>query len=995
MADCDKDQEAQTRSESEDKELREKPKVKLPLVPTVPGNAWSQMRAREQEHIRERELHKLEFGELGYDPNTGISCLPFLFAVGLAFLMEVVITRPTASYSSSSSTMRKSSGLDYDEALALPMPKPRLMAVSSSVPVLEPTVSKPNVLTKLSGLKTQGDKEPHPGDKGAGTKVEGEKKKSMMATLRSKLSFKELGKEFRKAQDPPLSAMPRLPSNAGTPQVGKTKQSPPESVDFDEERLYVPKPRDPGVHPDSAPVQTTRFSDSGSFVSSKQSASSCPAQQAKGNDRLDAKALRDTQEQHRPHKKVGNVEPMTRLDTVLIDGSSPLASTGDTSRGHPAVVDAERRYISLKVENETSVPSEPKTDATSTESPASYKLSTSNAPKGIAPVSSSCERKQSTVEKNRPLVVSSDQQRPPSVRTQDQTEVTTPSGQYSRRSSSRSQEHMASSSGQADPAFDPTHMRMPFDSQLPIDDPRFYSGVTTHGGYAPPPPHPGYQNTVTLEQQISTYMDSLHIHVDGTANKLARSFENSNNWSTDQILRGTGHLSELMRKLNNRVMSDTEVMRELQRVMMEVKIQVGAIQREQRQMEDRMTQLFQSEYNKLKGEISALASTLKSNFPYNPVEDARSMNTRLQGSRDVIRWSKDNERPQQFMKMKSRQMRKEEVVTKNTESRGEEHNCESVALDNKHAEEHTLTDDVPTPMAAFPTPGLHSDDRKDHFTDPHPRRLILKDPSKISTGSPEPLHSSSEKGKERTASSQTLVHKASAEIMKFPAKMGLFYPFRRGRDRRSSESKAASRSLPPAKRGKDDKTPEEQDSMKQEPLPFTPPLQTRAIATIGAEHHQVEVSPSRVHPALRNLAQQQIMAERERLNNQETMTSRQLLRSSRSFQDLNSRSRNAASFDWIDSSIESPSESTSRSQNQQDLAMGFPALTTASLRSSSRARSPLTAFAEARMSQASDVSFYYRGPTPPPRGSEASESSLSTWYQAAYAYKSIEKPEDD
>lgn len=76
MADRDKDQEAQTRSESEEKELRERPKVKLPLVPTVPGNAWSQMRAREQEHIRERELYKLEFGELGYDPNTGMSCLP-------------------------------------------------------------------------------------------------------------------------------------------------------------------------------------------------------------------------------------------------------------------------------------------------------------------------------------------------------------------------------------------------------------------------------------------------------------------------------------------------------------------------------------------------------------------------------------------------------------------------------------------------------------------------------------------------------------------------------------------------------------------------------------------------------------------------------------------------------------------------------------------------------------------------------------------------------
>ncbi|KAE8134378.1 hypothetical protein BDV38DRAFT_273564 [Aspergillus pseudotamarii] len=977
MTDCGKDQEAQTRSESEDKELKERPKVKLPLVPTMPGNAWSQMRAREQERIRERELHKLEFGELGYDPNTGMLCLPSIFAVGLTFLK--------------SSTMRKSSGLDYDEALALPMPKPRLIGVSSSAPVLEPTVSKPNVLTKLSGLKRQGATEPHPGDKGADTKVEGEKKKSMIATLRSRLSFKELGKEFRKAQDPPLSTMPRLPPSVGIPQVEKIKQSPPGSFDFDEERLYIPKRRDPGVHPASAPVQATRFSDPGSFESSKQSTSSCPAQQAKGDGKLDAITLKDTQKQHRPYHKVGNVEPMTRLDTVLIDGSSPLASTGDTSRSHPAVVDAEQRYISMKVDIEPSVPSKSNTDATSIMSPAS----TSNEPKGVAPMSSPCERKQSKVEKSRPLVVSSDQQRPLSVRTQDQTEVTTPSGQYNRRSSTRSREQQASTPGQAEPVFDPTHMRMPFDPQLPMDDPRFYSGATTHGGYAPPPPHPGYQNTVTLEQQISTYMDSLHIHVDGTANKLARSFENNSNWSTDQILRHTGHLSDLMRKLNARVMSDTEVTRELQRVMMEVKIQVGAIQREQHQMEDRMTQLFQSEYNKLKGEINVLASTVRSTLPYNPAQDARSMNTRLQGSRDVIRWSKDNERPQQFRKMKSRQMRKGDVVTKNTDSRGgEEHNCESVAL-NKHAEEHMLTDDVPTPMAAFPTPSFHGDDRKDHFTEPHSRRPILKDPSTGSTGSPEPLHSSSAKGKGRTASSQTLVHKASAEIMKFPAKMGLFYPFRRGRDRRSSESKIASRSLPPTKRSKGDKTFEGPESMKQEPLPFTPAMQASAISTTGAEHRQVEISPSRVHPALRNLAQQQIMAERERLDTQDNMTARQLLRSSQSFQDLNSRSRNAASFDWIDSSIESPSESTSRSQNQQDLAMGFPALSTAPLRSSSRADSPLTAFAEARMSQASNVSFGYRGPTPPPRESEASESSLPTWYQAAYAYKPIEKPEDD
>ncbi|KAE8371459.1 hypothetical protein BDV26DRAFT_286765 [Aspergillus bertholletiae] len=973
MTDRDKDQEAQTGSESEEKELRETPKVRLPFVPSMPGNAWSQMRAREQGRIHERELYKLEFGELGYDSNTGMF---------LTFLMGVVIARPAASYSSRPSTMRKSSALDYDEALALPMPKPRLMAVSSSAPVLEPTVSKPNVLTKLSGLKRQGVIEPHPGDKGAGTNVEGEKKKSMIATLRSKLSFKELGKEFRKVQDPPLSAMPQMPLRAGTPQVQKAKQSPPRSFDFTVKGPYIPKPKDPGVHPTSAPVQTTRLlSDIGSLESSKQSASSCPVQQTQCDDRYDAETHKHTQKQNRPHHKVGNVEPMERLGTVLIDGSSPLASTGDTTRGHPVFVDAEQCYISMKVENEAPVPYKPKTDATPTESLASYKPSTSNAPDGIVPASSPCKHKQSMAEKNGPLVVSSDQQRPLSVRTQDQGEVTITSEQYSRHSSARSLEHRASGLAQAEPVFDPTNMRMPFNHESPMDYSRFFSGVTTHGGYAPPPPQPGYQNTVTLEQQISTYMDLLHVHLDGTANRLARSFENSNNWSTDQILRQIVYLSDLIHKINNRVRVDTEVTRELQRITMEVKIQVGAIRREQLQMEDRMTQLFQSEYNKLKGEINALASA-----------DAKSMSTRLQGSRDFIRWGKYNERSQQFRMMKTRQMRKGGVVTKDTESGGgEEHNCESVAL-NK---ERTCTDRVPAPMAAFSTPSFHGDDSKDHFTEFHPRRLALKGPSNTSSGSPEPLCSSSAKGKERAASSQTLVHKASAEIMKFPAKMGLFYPFRRARDRRNSESKIASRPLPPTKHSKDEAAFEEQESKKQELLPSTTPIQTSNMATTEAEDCQADISPSNVHPALRSLGQRQIMEERERLRARDTMTSRQLLRSSRSFQDFNSRSRNAASFDWIDCSFESPSESTGCSQNQPDLAMGFPALSTASLRSSSRSDSPLTAFNEARISQASEFSFSYRGPTPPPRESETDEPILPAWYQSAYAYQSIGESDDN
>ncbi|KAB8239165.1 uncharacterized protein BDW43DRAFT_306050 [Aspergillus alliaceus] len=966
MTDHDKDPEIQTRSE--EKQPSERPKVRLPFVSSMPGNAWAQMRTRERER-REKGLYGLEFGDLGYST-------------------ESTLTRPIASSSSRPNTIRKLSGLNYDEGLALPMPKPsHLTAGNSSDPVPGPTTaSKLNVRTKLGGAKKQAATEPVPAENVAGTRVEGEKKRSIVATLKSKLSFKELGKEFRKAQDPPLSAMPRLPPSVGNPQGEENKQSPPGPLDFDEEKLYVPKPRQPGVHPASAPAETTTFLDTGSCESSKNSASSCPIQQAKDFDKLNAESLKGVLDQDQPHQKVANVDPMTRLGAVLIDGSS-LATVGESSRGHPMVVDAERRIISTKVENKPPISTKSKTDATSAKGPV---LSIHNAPKGQisnAAISSPYNDRQSTVENSHPLIVSSDQQRPLPARAQETARVDNLSDQYSRRSSTRSRRSFAAA--QAVPALDSTQSRPPFDPHVPIDDTCFCSGVTSHGGYAPPPPHPGYQNTVTLEQQIATYMDSIHIHVDGTANRLARTLENVHNWSADQIVRQIEALQDHMRTLHSRVVREIE---EVQRAMTELQTQISALQREQLQMEDRIMQYLQSELSKLRSEINASASTVRSSsLPYNPAQDTRSANIRSQGSLGFLRWSKDD-RQQPFRKSKPRLVEKDEVGMNNTGNRkGGKHNQNEPDTLNKHAEEQTLSDDVPTPTAAFRTPSFHGDGKTDHFT--HSKQHSLEGSGKTSTESPEPLRHHSVKGKEKADNNHTSVHKeVNTHTMRYPAKMGTFYPHTR--DESDNQSKNESDPLPPAQCSRDNKASENQNPKEQEELPTTPPMQTAPFSIVETARRLAEDSPSSIHPALRDQTQQQIMAERERLNTQSTLTLKQHLRSSRSYQDLSSRSRNAASFNWNDCPFGSPSASSSRGQVLQDLALGYTPLSAAPLHPISGEMEALTPFAEARLSQAKEVTaFAYRGPTPPPRQSESDELDLPTWYRAAYAYKSIEKNE--
>lgn len=106
--------------------------------------------------------------------------------------------------------LRKMSGLDYDEALALPMPKPRHLKTDSddSSNPFQDGNERPNLLKKRFATDTvtslvHATPEPaSPKDKHEG------KKKSRLEMIKSKLSFKDLRKEIVKED---LAACPATP----------------------------------------------------------------------------------------------------------------------------------------------------------------------------------------------------------------------------------------------------------------------------------------------------------------------------------------------------------------------------------------------------------------------------------------------------------------------------------------------------------------------------------------------------------------------------------------------------------------------------------------------------------------------------------------------------------------------------------------------------------------------------------------------------------------
>ncbi|KAL5045525.1 hypothetical protein BDW71DRAFT_79168 [Aspergillus fruticulosus] len=799
-------------------------------------------------------------------------------------------------------TTRKPSSLDYDAELALPMSKPRHVR-----PEISSTAGKSSAMSKPNVTKKRSTTEPSmPSDRSSKSDSSEKKKKSKVATLRSKFSLKDLAKEYRK-ETPLLSGMPKLGGGSGSAAQRTSSDGEDQSKSthtFNEVKLYVPKTRTGDVLPNSAPPHTSEFRDSTS--TDKQSILSCPSVHIppiKGSDdgRTEAKFK---------HSLVhvtdaGQSVPNARLETMLLDGSSPPARAGEcTNTGQPEFIKVHDRVTSMKAEkNETAVPSSPQTPppAPLRCGAAAYSPSIYNTPKDVSSkAAKSSLHEKGAIKPKHPFIVSSSdyKEKPHEEQNEDQNEdhfFLDPREPPLPPLPLKSRDRVVKSS-QTDSSA--------------IDEAQYFTGVTSHGGYAPPPPHPGYQNTVTLDQQLASHVDSLHYHLDTAVNRLARTVENGNNWSADQILKQVDSVFDLARMINTRSATQADIIKDLSRISMEARNQAYLARQETFLVEERMKAFVQQEIAKLKNELSDLVLSNSGIAKTQPqFQDSRA-DTPCLGGQGGSR-SSSGKRNLRQNKNKSRSVSaKQDDLTKPTDNKNgvaedQESKLGSVrqaeAITGKDPASQNPGDDVPTPTAAYRTPKPRTDD----FAPSVPvERDIRENPGEGSSGSPKSKAAKSRisgpmlisnfpsaagvgqrKSPDTNQPSSPQRESAtkprrvfSSDDLKTPKKKGSVFSFRRKGD---GDNLSGNRFLRTPRRTKESKSFSNQESQsprfsissptktRAAPAPpcssaSTTPSDATVIALAGAQIQRQE-SPSMIHPALRNPQQRQIMAERERL----------------------------------------------------------------------------------------------------------------------------------
>ncbi|EAU29490.1 predicted protein [Aspergillus terreus NIH2624] len=749
-------------------------------------------------------------------------------------------------------TSRKSSGLDYDQELALPMPKPRHVPIPDG----EETTAhsqKVSVLTKALTKRRNTNTESSQSE-GTEQKGEGDKKPSRMAVLRSKFSLKDIGKDFRK--DNPLTSVPSLPKDS---MLQSERKSAGIEGNYHEARLYMAKARELDAQPLSAPpFQTTTFIDMGVHnnnenpmgASQNFEAITVDGKMDKGKKAVCDVAYIDES------PVLGKAEPMQHVQTVLLDGSSPLARTGEFSNeGHAEVVNSDHRVSGMKAEGESFaaiVNKPPVIPAAASPYVPSVKTSAEIEKQSAAKLDDHAAEKKN--EKKYPLVVSS--QKGSSVASsagKSYSPFIVSSDQATAYNKYYPAVGQPTAFGPAVSTFDPLHNVQhdaPYNTQtMTMNYDAYYAGVTSQGGYAPPPPQEGYQNTVTLEQHVATQADAIHHHLDSALQRVTRDLENSNNRVTDQLSKNVDNMWELLRSVNLRSMGHADAIKELQRLLIDVRMQLGAMQRENRQLEDRVMTIFHTEISKVRADISALSSRMNS-VPYSPVMVARPV-TELQGPDGFQRGVRDGERKMFNNRKAKRVVKKDEEMggkEEESERNNEHNNNEGAAGDflNKRAEPVDITN------------------KDDVFTQPTGRRTILKNPARISTGSPEPKATASLKSAVLTSAVEPENGNGqgtSNENVKTPSRRGLWH-LRRSRE---DDKSTGSRFLQTPRRNRQNNNKASAEMQKAHPA--TPQTKS-APASPRSQHDRVsaqhEESPSSIHPALRNPRQRQIMAERER-----------------------------------------------------------------------------------------------------------------------------------
>jgi hypothetical protein len=762
------------------------------------------------------------------------------------------------------------------------MPKPRHLPVEDnrdSVDACKPEdLSKPNMTQKRSVTEPARLDDTSDNNK-ADKNSQREKMRSRVAALKSKLSFKDLAKEFRRDSS---KSEPAAGNEGGQSSGG-------ESHDFNEEKLYVPKPREPGVWSLSAPPFPFRDASFGQFsqtsVESCAVASSMANDEQPNNEKLSLGPFAGRNGMQSPVQQES--ERKVQLDTLLLTGSSPAARAGELENSGQAQVIREQPSIrSLRAENELS--------------PASTEITFYAVEDELAnPVSPSIYDDASeemtpdlptTAHRHRRRVVNTHEHRFPVMLAPDQ-----PRDLHSfNHGHGGVQPTAMPAPGAYGPLEEPHTQHFNAQPHAAIGQHHF-AGVTSHGGYAPPPPHPGYQNTANLEQQLTAHIDAVHVHMNTVVQRLCRQLENSNNWSKDQILRQTDAMSDVLRLINARTAGQNETVSELHRGMTNLQCQVAAIEIQMKRMEERLLIGISGQINKLRGEIYvSRTSPQKACASCNSAPDPKIASTELQATQNASVVTKDSEKQQDTNGQ--RLVKKCEMeVSKNQEKKGKEKGeSENVSGEGPLTQHNNQgpAQNIPSTTVPFRSTPLLGEGRRD-ITESQVRRGVRRNPAQESSGSPEPkapkLSRQSaanfvpENGQSSLIhSSQDEENKSTSEGVKTPHKKGMF-GFRRRDD---GESHPGNKWTP--RRNKKAKNTQEQNGR-----PSTPSVPAAALGT-SQPSNLGEGSPSSIHPALRTERQQQIMRDRERLKSQATPTTqRRGSKDSHSHQNVGNRTPTA------------------------------------------------------------------------------------------------------
>ncbi|KAF7117977.1 hypothetical protein CNMCM5793_007346 [Aspergillus hiratsukae] len=811
------------------------------------GNAWAQMKAHEQEQKKQQQTANTNFDKVAQQQTTSFD------KVAIPRKGPVMGARPTT-------VSRKSSGLDYDADLALPMPKPRHLPVEDNGDSVNACKSddlgKPNMTKKRSVTEPARPDDTSDNNK-ADKNSQREKMRSRVAALRSKLSLKDLAKEFRRD------------SSKNEPAAGNEsgQTSGVETHDFNEEKLYVPKPREPGVWPLSAPPFPFRDISFGQF--SQTSVESCAVASSMANDehpnseKLSLGPFAGRNGMQSPVEQES--ERKLRLDTLLLTGSSPAARAGELENSGQAQFIREQPSIrSLRAENELSSPASTEITFYAVENELANPVSPSiydDASEEMTP------DLPTTGHRHRRRVVSNEHRFPVMLAPDE------PRGLPSfNHGHGGVQPTVMPATGAYEPLEEPHTQHFNAQPHAAIGQHHF-AGVTSHGGYAPPPPHPGYQNTANLEQQLTSHIDAVHVHMNSVVQRLCRVLENSNNWSKDQILRQTDAMFDVLRLINTRTAGQNETVSELHRGMTNLQCQVAAIDIQMKRMEERLLIGISSQINKLRGEVNASrTSPQKACASCNSAPDPRITSTELQAAQNTPVVPKDSEKQQdtdgqRFVKKGEMEVSKNQDRKKGKEKEESQNVSGGEASLTQHNNQGPAQNISSTTVPFRSTP---LGEGRREITESQVRRGVRRNPAQESSGSPEPKAPKLSRQPAANFVSEndqsSLIHSSQGsdnnEGVKTPHKKGMF-GFRRRDD---GESHLGNKYLRTPRRNKKTKNTQEQNGR-----PSTPSVPAAAVGA-SQPSNLGEESPSSIHPALRNERQQQIMRDRERLKSQATPT---------------------------------------------------------------------------------------------------------------------------